>query len=131
MKLPNVKKILREDVKDAPDWVNVIIGTFNSFAEAVYLTLNKNVDEVNLVSQIKELNVETPSTYPSMLPIKFLSTLKIRGTGLVVLQAYDKQTYAPVVGGNLAWLDNNGQIEITEITGLQASKSYVIRVRLT
>lgn len=131
MKLPTVKRILREDVKEAPEWINGIIGPVNAFFDGVYLTLNKNIDELNLASQIKELTVETPSTYPVMPAIKFQSTLNVRATGLTIMQCLDKATYAGVATGNPAWVVNNGVVEISEITGLAPSKTYIVRVRLT
>lgn len=131
MKFPIQKKILREDMKDAPDWIEGVIGPVNQFFETTYQAMNKNIDEVNLVSQIKELTVVVPSTYPTMDVIKFQSTLKVRATGCTILQCIDKSTYKPVSTWNPAWLDNNGTIEIHGITGLTASKTYIIRFRLT
>ena len=131
MKLPIQRKILREDLKDAPDWVSGIIDPVNQFMETVYQMANKNIDEVNLQSQIKEVTVVVPSTYPVMDPIKFQSTLKVKATGCTILQAIDKATFKPVATGNPAWIDNNGVITISEITGLTASKTYIIRFRVT
>lgn len=132
MKLPTQKKILREDLKDAPDWVDGIIGPVNNFMETIYQAMNKNIDESNLLSQVKEITVSVPSTYPtSMEVIKFRSELKTRPTGCVILQCIEKSTYKPVTTGNPAWIDNNGVIEISKIDGLQASSVYIIRFRLT
>ena len=131
MKLPIQKKILREDLKDAPDWISGVIDPVNQFMETIYQMANKNIDEVNLQSQVKEVTVVVPSTYPVMDPIKFQSTLKVRATGCTILQVIDKATYLPVATGNPAWLDNNGVITISEITGLTASKTYIVRFRVT
>lgn len=131
MKLPIQKKILREDLKDAPEWVQDLIGPLNNFMETIYQMANKNIDETNLQSQVKEVTVVIPSTYPTMDTIKFQSTLKVRATGCTILQCYEKSTFTPVATGNPAWRDNNGVIEISSITGLTASKTYVIRFRLT
>lgn len=131
MKLPVQKKILREDLKDAPEWVSGLIGPINNFMETFYQMANKNVDESNLMSQIKEVTVVVPSTYPTMDVIKFQSELKVRATGCTILQCLEKGSYKPVATGNPAWIDNNGTIEIHGITGLTASKTYIIRFRLT
>lgn len=131
MKLPIQKKILREDLGDAPDWVQQIIGPVNNFMETIYQMANKNIDETNLQSMIKEVTVVVPSTYPVMNTIKFQSTLKVRATGCVILQCLDKSTYKPVVTMNPAWIDNSGTIEISGILGLTASKTYIIRFRVT
>lgn len=131
MKLPIQKKILREDLKDAPDWANGIIQPINQFMEIMYQAMNKNVDETNLTSQIKEVVITVPSTYPVMDAIKFQSTLKIKATGCTILQIINKSNYLPVASGNPAWIDNNGVITITEIQGLTASNTYTIRFRVT
>jgi len=131
MKLPIQKKILREDLKDAPDYIEGLLGPINQFMETIYQMANKNIDEVNLQSMIKEVTVVVPSTYPVMDPIKFQSTLKVKGTGCTILQCINKTTYLPVATGNPAWIDNNGTITISEITGLTASQTYIIRFRVT
>jgi len=131
MKLPIQRKILREDLKEAPSWVDGLIGPLNNFMETIYQALNKNIDEVNLLSQIKEVLVVVPSTYPDMEPVRFQSTLKIRATGCTILQCTNKATFIPVATGNPAWVDNNGTIQISSITGLTAGQSYTIRFRIT
>ena len=60
MKLPIQKRILREDLKDAPDWVVNIIGPLNNFMETIYQALNKNIDETNLLSMVKEMDYTAP-----------------------------------------------------------------------
>lgn len=131
MKLPIQKKILREDLKDAPDWIIGVIGPVNNFMETIYQAMNKNIDEINLQSMIKEVTVVVPAGYPVMDVIKFQSTLKIRASGCIILQCLEKSNYSPVATGNPAWIDNNGVIEISGITGLTASKTYIIRFRVT
>jgi len=131
MKLPIQRKILREDLKDAPDWISGLIDPINQFMETIYQMANKNIDEVNLTSQIKEVSIIVPSTYPTMDAIKFQSTLKIKATGCMILQVIDRDSFKPVATGNPAWIDNNGVIEISTVTGLTASKTYLIRFRIT
>lgn len=130
MKLPSIKKILREDLgADAPSWTSQIIDPVNSFMEAVYQSLNRNITNgENIASTIKELTVRTSSAYPVMDEIKFDSGLKLRAMGVSVMQCYEKGTYVPATGPvYAAWVEINGQIIISSITGLVASKVYIIR----
>lgn len=131
-KLPSQKKILREDVKGAPDWIDGIIDPVNSFMETVYQTFNRNVTfNDNIASQVKELNVNTTSVYPAMEPIEFQSTLRTKAFGLLMLQAVERLTYTPAVNAvTVNWVENNGTIHISNITGLAASKSYTVRLLL-
>ena len=133
MKLPSQKKILREDLKDAPDWVNGIIEPVNNFMESAYQALNKNITyNENIASQIKELIVKTPSTYPVMENIEFMSTLRTKALGVQVMQVFEKANYTPAPGPvYVPWIENNGNIVIHPITGLEASKTYIVRLLVT
>lgn len=131
MKLPNQKKILREDLKGAPDWINPLIGTLNSFMETVYQALNHNITlQENVNSFVKEITYKTPSTYPTGVDtVTFISTLKTKPIGVQLLQVYDKATYTPPPGPVfIPWVEDNGNIVIYPITGLEADKTYLIRI---
>jgi hypothetical protein len=130
MKLPTIKKIMREDLKNAPDWVGRLIDPVNSFMESVYTALNKNITLYdNISSFIKEVTYRTPSTYPTGVDnISFLNELRSRATGVVILQAFDNATYTPVSIGNIAWIEDASGIVIYPVTGLQPSKTYTIRL---
>jgi len=133
MKLPSQKKILREDLKDAPDWVSGIIGPVNNFMESVYQALNNNITfSENIASFIKEINYKTPSTYPTMENVEFLSSLRTKAIGVQCLQVFDKSDYTPAAGPvYVPWVENNGKIIISPITGLQANKTYVVRLLIS
>ena len=130
MKLPTQKKILKEDLKDAPSYVDGIINPVNSFMESAYAALNKNLTLTeNIASFVKVLEYRTPSTYPTMDNVEFLNQLKSKPTGVMVMQAYNKDTYIPAAGPvYVPWVENAGSIIIHPITGLVASKIYVIRL---
>lgn len=131
MKLPTQKKILREDLKDAPAYVNGIIEPVNSFMESVYQALNKNITlGENIASFLKELIYTTPSTYPTGVEnVLFQNTLRTRPIGIFLMQVYDRTTYVPPPGPVfIPWVDDNGTLVIYPITGLEASKTYLIRL---
>lgn len=131
MKLPQIKKILREDIKEAPNWVNGIIGPVNTFMESVYQSLNKNITfDQNIASFIKEITYRTPSTYPTGVEIvQFQNNLRTKPIGIIVLQVYDKTNYtAPPGPVYIPWIEDNGTININTITGLEADKIYTIRM---
>lgn len=132
-KLPTIKKILREDVKDAPAWISAVIEPFNSLAEFVYQSLNKNLTFTDNVSCfIKEISYRTPSTYPTMDDVQFTNDLKVKATGVQLLQAVELSTYLPAAGPvYVPWVENNGSIVISAITGLAASKTYSIRLLIS
>ena len=129
MKLPSTRRILREDLKGAEDWVNGLIDPINSFMESVYLALNKNITfQENILSNIKEVTFRTTSAYPTMETLSFQSNLKSKAIGVIVISAYEKETYTPADGPVYpAWVEQNGSIVISKISGLLASKVYEIR----
>lgn len=131
MKLPAQRKILREDLKDAPDWVGGIIDPVNGFMESTYQALNRNITlQDNVASFVKEFPYKTPSAYPAgVSPVRFQSTLKTKAIGVVLLQVVEKNSYIPAPGPvYIPWVEDAGNIEIHTITGLEPSKSYIVRV---
>lgn len=131
MRFGSTKKIKREDLKDAPSWISGLIDPLNSFMETVYQTLNSNVTfQDNIASFFKEITYITPASYPSGVEdISFQNDLKTRAQGVVVVQAYDKTTYTPMLDPvYVPWVENQGQIVVSKITGLEASKTYTIRL---
>ena len=134
MKLPTSKKILREDVKEAPKWINPLIDTLNSFMETVYQAMNRNITfSENITCSIKELVYKTPSTYPTGVDdVEFMANLKTKATGLWVVQAIEKTNYIPAPGPVYApWTEDNGNIILGTLTGLEADKTYNIRLYIT
>ena len=131
MKLPPIKKILREDVKSAPSWISGIIDPVNSFMEAVYQSLNKNITLTeNIASFVKEIIYTTPSTYPSGVEqVIFMNQLRAKPTGLMVMQAYERSSYIPATGPvYVPWVEDDGDIILSTVTGLAANKTYVLRL---
>ena len=132
MKLPSQKKILREDLKGAPEYVNGIIDPVNTFMEKTYQALNKNITLTdNIASFVKEITYKTTSTYPTGQPtITFKNEIRTRPIGVLPMQAYDKATYVPAPGPlYIPWvIDDAGDIMVYTITGLEADKTYLIRL---
>lgn len=131
MRLPTQKKVLKEDLKEAPPWVDNLIQPINAFMENVYQCLNKNVTfNDNIASFIYTLTYKTPVSYPASVDaVEFLNQLKTKPIGLMVLQVYDKSNYEPAAGPvYVPWVENNGSITLGTITGLEAEKSYLVRL---
>ena len=64
--------------------------------------------------------------------LRFTSTLRTKSEGLVVWQILDKTTGADItLGVTLSWLEVNGEIIITNITGLKPSTKYQIKLLLS
>lgn len=132
MKLPEIKRISREDLPDAPDWIANLLTPLNSFMDTVYRGLNKNITlQDNIQGAIRDLEFRTAATYSSgdFTPITFsYGSGGLRPIGVVLLQirqgngAIIKQAVA------LQWQDFNGTISIDYISGLANSTQYFIKV---
>jgi len=133
MKIPSLKRILREDLKEAPSWIEGVIAPINSFMEYIYQAMNKNISYAdNIACTIREFTYITPSTYPTMDNVEFLTGLKVKATDARIMQILDKDTFMPVLNAtSLPWYEDNGTIIISAIPGLTASKSYIVRIKIS
>lgn len=131
MRLPTAKKVLREDVKDAPGWIVPLIDTLNTFMETIYQAMNRNITfHENISCMLKELTYKTPSTYPTgVADMEFTSALKSKAIGLWPIQVIERTTYLPPPGPVwVPWVEDNGVIIVGTITGLEADKTYTVRL---
>lgn len=134
MKLPSQKKILKEDLKEAPGWISGLIDPLNSFMESTYQALNRNLTFTeNIASFVKEITYKTPATYPTgQEVVRFKNDLKTKPIGCMVMQVYEKTSYTPAPGPvYVPWIEDAGSIVISPITGLEADKTYLIRLLIT
>ncbi len=129
MKLPNIKRVLREDLgAGVPSWVEGLIGPLNTFMEAVYQTLNKNVTfSENIASFIIELTIKTDGA-GAFAPMSFLNQIKIRPKNLIIGQVYVKDTFLPVATSGIAWNTDGTNVTVYEIGGLGNLTTYVVRL---
>ena len=136
-RLPLIKRILKEDLPESPDWTTRLLYPLNLFFENVYNALDGNITfGDNIESQTKEVTFQTSSAYDGTQAnfdvIQFPNGLKRSPNGMLLLQitqvedAFTSITTAPYVN----WLSVNQVINIYLITGLTASKSYKLRVLL-
>lgn len=134
-RLPTNKRVLTEDLKGLPSdvkkGIQPLVDTVNSFMEIIYQGFNKNISfGDNVACFLKEVSYRTPSTYPTMEDVSFRNELKTKAIGVILLQALERTTYAPVTGSAIfvPWEEVDGQIILKPIQGLSADKSYIIRL---
>ncbi len=138
--LPPIKRISKEDIPEAPSWVEKIIYPVNLFFDSVYRALNGSLTmPENIVGQIKEINFQVPSTYDGTdtskwTILKFQTSLGKLTKGLQLMQiteSVETGNFVPI-GEDvfIDWEDENRIIKIHYITGLTASKKYNLRVRI-
>lgn len=132
MRFTDQSKVLREDIKSAPSWIDVILLALNTLIQNFYNLVNNNIDDSNIKCQNKVITFTTLPTYPTdFTVIKFPNTMKIKATSCNIQQCVEKTTATGVATFNPGWNENNSSIVINSILGLQPSTTYTIRFRLT
>jgi hypothetical protein len=131
-KLPTQKRIMKEEIKEAPSWVERLISPINRFMETVYNTLNKNVDfRNNIRCDIVEYQFKTTPTGTFDLPIILKHNLKSRPEGVLLLEIRQVDgNYSPVNGSlSLQWRGGNQEVYIESIgvNNLNNSTTYMFR----
>lgn len=132
-KLPSIKRILREDLKEAPSWVERLIYPLNLFIEQIYSALNKNITfQDNIAAAFKELTFTTKATYSSndWESISFQSGLRTKVSGVVLLQITPLDgTYSAIFSAaQVSWYESQGTIIINYVSGLENSTKYQIKL---
>ena len=128
--LPKVKRILREDLKDAPSWIDKLIYILNLFMDSVYSALNKNLTfGDNIRAQIKTFQITAGTT--ADLNIFSFQTSITNPAGVILMNIVDTQGNYTVITSATSipsWHYISGKLYIDSITGLTDTHVYNITV---
>jgi hypothetical protein len=129
VKLPQVDQIRKEDMPDAPDWINVIISAMDRFNNFVYRALDRNINEDNIDEQIKTFDI---SQNEITTGYGFKSELKRVSPRMVILGKIVEKNigyHNPITSAvHIDWVYEDGLIKIKNITGIDSSKEYTVTV---
>jgi len=135
--LPSVRRITREDLRGAPEWVNNLLLPLNSFMESVYSALDQNLTlGDNVSAAVTSISFKTRSDYGTASPLTdgfemqtLANPLRYRPKAVAIGGVVEKEKFSiltdPVY---LHWEYLNGQIRIKYVAGLQPSKKYDINL---
>jgi hypothetical protein len=128
--LPKIRRLVVEDFPDQKDWIGKLLLPLNEFMESVNQALDKNLAlEENVSAQIKELSFQTRSTVSATFPLYFKLTLTRKPIGVLVVRAIEDDA-APATLTTAVWayweLTQDGQIKISNLSGLSASQKYKV-----
>lgn len=135
--LPSIRRISREDLKEAPGWIEQLLGPLNLFMGSVYQALSGDITfRQNIRCTIKELRFTTLATYTvgEFTEIVFPTGLGgVKADGVEILQINEVSLLEPVILGAPVpnWIERNGDIHVRYISGLSDSKIYGVRFRVT
>jgi len=135
-KLPSIKRIVKEDIQDAPEWIDQLISPLNTFMEEVYFALDNQLSiGDNIRGSLTKITVRTLSTYgntpvtDNWEVVNINNPIGVRPQIVSIGQVTDLNTFLPAIDPvGVAWDFLNGIIRLKYISGLEPSKKYEINL---
>jgi len=133
-KLPTVRRISREDLRDpkAPKWVDQLLRLLNNFMESVYSALDKNIVFGDNVRTQEKIFVITAGATATDNTFQFLLALSVAPTGLWITNVFE--TNAPTTPITTAifpwWRRESDTVFVDAIAGLTNGTQYTITVMI-
>lgn len=133
MELPSITRISREDLKEAPGWIDKLLYPINLFMGALHAGLNKNITHSqNIRCVIKDLRLDTPADYSTggFPDLSFVHGLGVKPFRVSICQI--NEVVEPVVVMTSSpfahWVEREGKVIVQYIAGLENSKRYAVRL---
>lgn len=132
MKLPQIQRILREDLREAPSWIDKLLNPLNQFLDTMYGGLNKNITLTeNIDCQERVFTFTTKIDYVAnntFDEIQFRRTTKNKAKGVILADIRIQDAYyRPILNAtSIQWVEIEGTIIVKYIAGLDDSTSYRI-----
>lgn len=126
-RVPPFKRIGQEDFPGQRSWITSLLGPLNNFFSIMYENLNQGLTfNDNFRAFIKDVRVDASPTYP----ITFQNTMRVSPQGVIILKLEENVSNPSTVTSavTLDWSFSEGSIKINNITGLDAAKTYSLRV---
>lgn len=131
--LPNVKSIRKEDLGDAPDWVDNLLSALNSFMESIYTIVNGNLSfSENINCKIFNYVFITKSDYTTNgwdnINISVKLNNKINGVILLAVYNVTDTATLSLTAKSVEWDEQPNSCRIKYISGLANSTKYQVRL---
>lgn len=121
--LPDVKRISREDIPGAPDWIDRLLEPLNRFLDTVYGGLNRGLTfRENFLSQTQSFQIVAGASAASCTA-SFILTMKAKPF-LIFLVATPSGTLGDTASPAFTWNYDGTNINITSISGLTNGVTY-------
>lgn len=131
--LPTIKRVTREDLHEAPDWIERLLIPLNQFMGAVYQALNGDLSiGANVRGSVRTLRVTTSATYTAaddFREVSFDTGLTVKATACLIahIEKTDDPTDTITGGVSVKWAERAGKIVVSHISGLADSTKYTVR----
>ncbi|WP_374028334.1 hypothetical protein ACES2J_08355 [Bdellovibrio bacteriovorus] len=122
------KKLTVEDFGSQQSWIGKLFTPLNDFFSQVYQGWNNGITiEDNLHQEIRDVKIVVDAnSFPMKIKAKFATYPK----GVTVIYCVDAAGGAPTTAPWVSWSYSNGQIEISNITGLTVGKTYNLKIHV-
>lgn len=132
MQLPSFKQLFTQDFpKEYQKLINQLSLSLNNGIQVLYNTLNKNVSlNDNISCIVKDVTIIVDSTGKPTTTSAFAIDKNVTVQGLEVILATNQtnSTHYPVSHPFISGSQNNTTYNISNISGLQAGETYILRV---
>lgn len=128
---------MREDIPNAPEWIDALINPLNTFMEEVYFALDRDLElETNVKGAIRTITFTTRSDYSTANPAtngwiiqKINDPIGRKPECVAIGQVTDKDSFSVVTDPvSCNWDYLNGVVRINYIAGLADSTKYEIKL---
>ena len=129
---PKIKRLSREDFKEAPAWIDRLSYWLNILIEYVTLAFNKGITfDENIQSQIKTFSIVAGAS-ASANTLSFLADMRVAPRGLILMRVVESVgNYTPIGAAVfIEWRYEAGTVFVTSITGLTSGHTYDFTVLL-
>lgn len=132
MKLPSFRRLFTNDYSaNDKALVEKLSIPFNTGVEVLYDALNQNLDfENNFQATLKDIQIIVDSNGNPTNTSGFTLINSNKINGILVLRANNQTNSAiyPTTAPFVSFLQNSDKISITNVTGLQANNTYLLRL---
>lgn len=127
--LPPIKRLTKEDMKEAPSWIERLLFPLNQFLDSVYRALNGQITFVdNITAQRYSIQL-TAGAAAADNNFKFKPTLNKKPEFLIWTVYRKDVNYTPVSAAvYLDWYYDGDFIQVSSITGLTDTYTYIVNL---
>lgn len=119
--LPPIKRISREDLKDAPEWTNRLLYPLNLFLDSIYGALNKGLTfSENIVSQSQDFSLIAGAS-ASNNTAKITVTMKSKPKFVFLVGSISQ---GDNISPSFTWNFDGVYLNITSISSLTNGSTY-------
>lgn len=124
-KLPQISRLMREDFREAPNWIDKLIVTLNIFMSAIYYALDGQLTFTDNVRSVLKTFTLTAASTASGNTIK-LPLPNWKPTGVMIIQVLDNSGDTLLAAPGVSWAIGQNVINIQAIHGLTAGHKYTV-----